>query len=228
MNRARVLTAIGSTFAFVAGALAACVGDSGNTVIANQDGSSPDASAQGTNDGSSVPNDAGVTTDSGGSPTDAGNDAGTSCRDGGYKVYGPGPASLGVFCGPGANPDGSAPNTNGRYCARGDHCCIGGGAATTCASACPGSGGDFACGGSADCDQTGGVDGGPMQCCAENTAVVDTATCSYAIFDTLHHGICQASCGTQRQVCLTDQECAPLHCVGTQNPYLPYGISICQ
>jgi hypothetical protein len=225
LTRAPTIVAIvASLSAGVLLPIAACVGSDPGPTVVYADAGTPDGGGGpgegegggGLDAGAGEPGDAGG--DTGSSPADAA----VRCIDGGEPVFPPGPASLGVFCGAATGPGGS------NHCARGEHCCVPPTSGRTCAGSCGGGGGDFACNTAQDCAQDGGVDGGPLVCCAESGAVLDTTSCSYPIFTVLHHGLCQPSCGSQLQLCATESECGALHCVGATTPYLSYGTAICQ
>ena len=215
-GRLAVLVAVVSVT--TVGATAACVGDEGTNVTAAPDASSSDASTS-ADTGNIVDG-----TDAGQMGVDAGTDGAMACNAK-LTVFGPNNPSFGVFCGPGTVPDAST----SKQCDRGDHCCIPPASARICAASCGGGGGDLECIETQDCAQEGGVDGGPLVCCAESMAVLDRKSCSYPIFTTIHHGTCSATCGTQLQLCQTKLECAPgLDCVAAQSPYTGFGLAICQ
>jgi hypothetical protein len=152
------------------------------------------------------------------------NEASTQQTDSGISVFGNGPASQGAFCGAGSNP--GASNTS--HCNLGEHCCVPTGAAHQCAADCTGTGGDFECLSAQDCKGYDGG-GGSLVCCTEPGAVLDTTTCSYPIFTTLHHSFCQASCPSgAQQLCETAGECNGLNCAGATTPYTSYGVALCQ
>jgi hypothetical protein len=228
--RGRIVVVLVLTVVAASIAVVACVGDSGSPVIEVIDdaSSTEDAAHVSTDAGGSVDTgaDTGAATDSGGTDGGgAGSDGSApfACIDGGLLVFAP-KDGLGPFCGKGANADGGF-NT----CNYGDHCCIPPGVARSCAPSCTGGGADFQCIASAHCSQDAGIDGGPLVCCTDSLVTLDTTTCSYPIFTSVHHGVCQPSCGAgSRQLCATQAECGGATCVGAGTPYQSYGVAVCQ
>jgi hypothetical protein len=229
MGTLRIVFVVAVAGAAASSIMIACVGDTGSPIVNVEDASPVDSSSGSPDTGGGGAVDAGGGGTDAGSPTDSGavTDSSTpvKCIEAGIQVFPP-KANFGPFCGAGANPDAGG---NGNTCYSGDHCCIPPGAAHQCAPTCTGGGGDFQCLSAAQCPSTGGIDGGQMVCCTEDTVVLDTTTCTYPQFTTLHHGICQASCGAgSRQLCEVAGECGALTCVGATTPYQGYLIAVCQ